>query len=405
MKKEKGELFMRRVYMDYAATTPVDPRVVEAMAPYYTAIYGNASSINAFGIEAKRALEKARSAIADSMKAEPDELIFTGSATEANNLVLKGHAFHEGKKKTNIAISTIEHDCVLNSARWLEKQGFKVTYLPVDKHGLLNMTKLEEVLKNDVSLVSIIHANNEIGNIQPIEEIGVLCHEKGAYFHTDAAQSFGKIPIDVKETNIDCMTVNAHKIYGPKGVGALFLREGIKIDPLLHGGGHEFGLRSSTENVPGIIGFAKAVELREGEIKQERQKLSKLSQRLIDGVLEIEETYLNGHSQRKLPNISNFRFSYIEGEALVLELNDKGIAASTGSACSSRSQEPSHVLLALGLKPEDTRGSLRISLGKYNTEEDIDYLLQVLPAAVEKLRQISPLTQQREHNKVSGCSE
>ncbi len=382
---------MKRVYVDYAATTPLDPRVLEAMKPYFTVVYGNASSINTFGLEAKRALEDARKAVAGLMDAEPRELIFTGSATEANNLALKGFAFKEGKEKTHIAISTIEHDCVLNSAKWLEKQGFKVTYLPVDKHGLLNLGKLENALRKGASLVSIIHANNEIGTIQPLEEIGKLCHEYGAYFHTDAAQSFGKIPIDVKKMNIDFMTVNAHKLYGPKGVGGLYIRKGIRIEPLLHGGGHEFGLRSSTENVPGIIGFAKAVELRKEEMELEAQRLTKLRDRLIRGVLEIEEAYLNGHPTKRLPNIANFRFSYIEGESLVLRLDAEGIAASTGSACSSKSLEPSHVLLAIGLKPEEAHGSLRLSLGKYNTEEDIDYILDALPRVVKKLREISPL--------------
>ena len=382
---------MKRVYVDYAATTPLDPRVLEAMKPYYTAVYGNASSINTFGLEAKRALEDARNTIAESMNAKSNELIFTGSATEASNLALKGVAFKEGKKKMHLAISTIEHHCVLNSAEWLRKQGFKVEHLPVDRFGLLDLGELDNALRKGVSMVSIIHANNEIGTIQPITEIGKLCHEYNAYFHTDAAQSFGKIPIDVEKMNIDLMTINAHKIYGPKGVGALYVRKEIEIEPLLHGGGHEFGLRSSTENVPGIIGFAKAVELRKKEMNLEAQKLTKFKDHLITRVLEIECAYLNGHPTKSLPNIVNFRFSYIEGESLILLLNEEGIAASTGSACSSTSLEPSHVLLALGLKPEEVHGSLRLSFGKYTTEENIDYILKVLPNSVEKLREISPL--------------
>ena len=378
--------------MDYAATTPLDPRVLEDMKPYFSEVYGNASSINTFGLEARQAVEDARKVVAELMNAECEELIFTGSATETNNLILKGFAFKEGRKKTHIAISTIEHDSVVNSAKWLETQGFRITRVPVDRYGLLDMEALTNALKSGVSLVSIIHANNEIGTIQPVKEIGKLCHDYGAYFHTDAAQSFGKIAIDVKEMNIDYMTVNAHKIYGPKGVGALFLsKEATKIEPLLHGGGHEFGLRSSTENVPGIIGFAKAVELRKGEMNSEAKKTNELRNRIEKGVLEIEETYLNGHPTKRLPNIANFRFSYIEGESLILLLNDKGVAASTGSACSSKSQEPSHVLLALGLRPDEARGSLRLSLGKYNTEEDVDYILEVLPRAVERLREMSPL--------------
>jgi len=377
--------------VDYAATTPLDPRVLEAMNPYFTEVYGNASSINAFGLEAREALEDARRVVAGLMNAEAKELVFTGSATEANNLVLKGFAFRKGKEKAHIAISTIEHDCVLNSAKWLEKQDFRITYVSVDRYGLLDLGELEDALRSGASLVSIIHANNEIGTIQTLKEIGELCHAYGANFHTDAAQSFGKIPIDVEEMNIDLMTVNAHKIYGPKGVGALYIKKGVRLEPLLHGGGHEFGLRSGTENVPGIMGFAKAVELRREEMGPEADRLSALRDRLINGTLEIEESYLNGHPMKRLPNIANFRFSYIEGESLVLLLNDEGVAASTGSACSSRSLEPSHVLLALGLKPEEVHGSLRISLGKYNTEEDVDYILDVLPGAVEKLRRISPL--------------
>jgi cysteine desulfurase len=386
---------MRKVYVDYAATTPLDPRVLEVMTPYFTLFYGNASSIHALGLEAKQAVENSRETIAKFMNALPEELIFTGSATEANNMVLKGFAFKEGKRKTHIAISTVEHDSVLNVARWLEKQGFKVTYLPVDKYGLINLKELEIILQEGVSLVSIIHANNEIGTIEPIKEIARICHEHGAYFHTDAAQSFGKIPIDVKDLDVDLMTVNAHKLYGPKGVGALFIRKGIKIEPLLHGGGHEFGLRSSTENVPNIVGFAKAVELRREEMEQEAKRLTKLRDRLIKGTLEIEETYLNGHPTERLPNNANFRFSFIEGESLVLLLSDEGVYASTGSACSSGSGEPSHVLLAIGLKPEEVHGSLRISLGKYNTEDDITYILETLPKVVKKLREISPIKARR----------
>ena len=378
--------------MDYAATSPLDPRVLTAMKPYFTDVYGNASSINTLGLEAKRALEDARKSVAELMNAEPTKLIFTGGATEANNMLLKGFAFGWGKEKTHIAVSTIEHDCVLNSAKWLEKQGFKVTYLPVDGYGVLDLGELERALRRGASLVSIIHANNEIGTIQPLREIGEMCHDYGAFFHTDAAQSFGKIPIDVRRMNIDAMTVNAHKMYGPKGIGALFVKPELEIEPLLHGGSHEFGLRAGTENVPSIIGFAKTVKLRKEEMEREATKLTKLSDRLIQGILKVEESYLNGHPTKRLPNINNFRFAYIEGEALLLLLNDQGIATSTGSACASTTNEPSHVLLAIGVKPDEARGSLRISLGKYNVEEDIDYILDVLPKAVKRLRAISPLS-------------
>jgi cysteine desulfurase len=383
---------MRRVYVDYAATTPIDPRVFEAMKPFFVENFGNASSVNTSGINARKAIEESRAKIAGFMNADsPEELIFTGSATESNNLVLKGYAFKHGKNETRIAVSTIEHDCVLNSAKWLKQQGFKVDFIPVDKYGIIKMDALENALDEGATLVSVIHGNNEIGTIEPIDEIGRLCRKNNIIFHTDAAQSFGKIPIDVKRMGIDMMTINAHKLYGPKGVGALYIRKGIEIDPLLHGGGHEFGLRSSTENVPGIFGFAKAVELRKEEMKPEAERLTKLRDKLIKGALEIEESYLNGHPTQRLPNNANFRFSYIEGEAIVLGLDIEGIEASSGSACASKTELPSHVLLAIGLKPEIARGSLRISLGKYNTPEDIDYILEVLPKVVKRLREMSPL--------------
>jgi len=383
---------VRKIYTDYAATTPTDPRVLEAMEPFFSEVYGNASSMNAFGLEARKAIEDARNVVSGFMNTEHEELIFTGSATEANNLILKGFAFKKGMQKVHIAVSTIEHDSVLNTVDWLERQGVKISQIPVDEYGLLKMGALMDALKSGVSLVSVIHANNEVGTVQPISEIGKICHEHGAYLHTDAAQSFGKIPIDVKQMNIDYMTVNAHKIYGPKGVGALFLSKGAAaVDPLVHGGGHEFGLRSGTENTPGIVGFAKAVEIRRDEMVPESKRIDKLRNRLVEGALKIEDAYLNGHPTKRLPNIASLRFSYIDGESLLLLLNDEGIAATTGSACSSRSQEPSHVLLALGIKPEEARGSLRFSLGKYNNEEDVDYILDVLPKAVRKLREISPL--------------
>lgn len=361
------------------------------MKPYFSKLYGNASSLNSYGYKAKEALENSRETIAEFMNAETSELIFTGSATEANNMVLKGHAFKEGRSRCHIAVSSVDHDCVLTSAKWLESQGFKITILPVNKYGLLDLDSLERVLSENVTLVSVVHGNNEIGTIQPIEEITRTCHKYNALFHTDAVQSFGKLEIDVKRTKIDFLTINGHKLYGPKGVGALFKREGLEIDSLVHGGGHEFGLRSGTENIPAIVGFAKAVELRKDEIEPEARRLSQLRNKLITATLEIEDAYLNGHPIMRLPNNTNFRFSYVEGEAVVLSLDSEGIATSSGSACSSKSAEPSHVLLAIGLSPEEARGSLRISLGKYNTEEDIDYINQVLPRVVRRLRDISPL--------------
>ena len=383
---------MRRIYVDYAATTPVDLRVFDAMKPFFVETFGNASSVNTSGVTARKSVEDSRETIARFMNAEPEELIFTGSATESNNFALKGYAFKHGKAKTHIAVSTIEHDCVLNSAKWLKQQGFKVTFIPVDQYGIIDIGALENAINEGATLVSVIHGNNEIGTIEPIEEIVKLCHKNNALFHTDAAQSFGKVPIDAKRIGIDMMTINAHKLYGPKGVGALYIRKGVELEPLLHGGGHEFGLRSSTENVPAIVGFAKAVELRKDEMKPEGERLTRLRDKLIRGTLELEDSYLNGHPTQRLPNNANFRFSYIEGEAIVLGLDMEGIEASSGSACSSKSGEPSHVLLAIGLKPEIARGSLRISLGKYNTQTDIHYILKVLPKVIHRLREMSPLT-------------
>jgi len=381
---------MKRVYMDYAATTPVDPRVLKAMQPFFSDNFGNTMSLYGLGREAKRALEDSREKVASLMGARANNVIFTGSATESNNLALKGVVFANRKKGKHIIISSIEHHCVLDSAHWLEKQGFEVTFLPVDRYGLVDPKQVENAIRKDTILVSIMHANNEIGTIEPIEEIGRICHKHDIYFHTDAAQSFGKIPIDVKKMNIDMLTVNAHKMYGPKGVGALYVRQGVKIEPLLHGGGHEFGLRSSTVNIPGIVGFGAAVDIAKKEMKSEAKRLTNLRDKLITGVLKIENSHLNGHPTKRLPNNTNFWFAFIEGESLVMHLDMKGIDTSTGSACSSESLEPSHVLLAIGLRHEQAHGSLRLTLGKQNSEKDIEYVLEVLPKVVENLRKISP---------------
>jgi len=381
---------MRKVYLDYAATTPLDPRILKAMQPYFSEKFGNTMSLHAMGLEANEALEKSRETVAKFIKANPEEIIFNGSATESINFVLKGVAFANREKGKHIITTSIEHHAVLEACKWLEKQGFEITYLPVDKDGFINLIQLENSIRDDTILVSIMHANNEIGIIEPIEEIGKICSNHEIYFHTDTVQSFGKMPIDVNKMNIDMLSVSAHKFYGPKGVGATFIRKGTNIEPLLHGGGHEFGLRSSTENVPGIVGLAKAVELRKLEMKPEAKKLTKLRDKLIEGVLEIEDSHLNGHPKIRLPNNTNFWFSFIEGEALVVELSSKGVYGSTGSACSSSTLEPSHVLMAIGLKHEEAHGSLRLSLGKYTNKEDIDYTIQVLPKIVERLRKISP---------------
>ena len=388
--------FMRIIYMDYAATTPVDVRVAKAMKPYFTDKFGNSMSLYSLGQEAKMALEQSRSAVAELMNAKTNEIIFTGSATEGNNLALKGIAFANREKGKHIIISSIEHDCVVESAHWLGKQGFDVTFLPVDKYGLVNPAVVESSIRKDTILISVMHANNEIGTIESIKEIGEVAHEHDIYFHTDAAQSFGKIPFDVKKMNVDLATASAHKMYGPKGIGAIYVREGVKIDPLLHGGGHEFGLRSSTVNVAGIVGFGEAVKIAKKEMKAEAMRLTKFRDRLIKNVLKIEGSHLNGHPVKRLPNNSNFSFDFIEGEGLILQLDMKGIAASTGSACSSASLEPSHVLMAIGLKHEQAHGSLRLSIGKYTSANDIDYVSRVLPGAVKRLREISPFKRLRE---------
>lgn len=379
-----------KVYLDYAATTPLDPRVFEAMKPYFTKKFGNTMSLHSFGREAKNGVEEAREKVASLMSAEASEIIFTGSATESDNLALKGVAFANKEKGKHIIVSSIEHHAVLDTAKWLEKQGFDVTYLTVDKYGLVNPADVEKTIRKDTILVSIMHANNEIGTIEPIEEIGKICSEHEVYFHTDAAQTYGKIPVDVKKMNVDLLTVSAHKMYGPKGIGALFVKKGVKIEPLLHGGGHEFGLRSSTLNTPNIVGLGVAAEIARKEMKKESKRLTKLRDKLVKGVLEIKNSHLNGHPEKRLPNNTNFYFDFIEGESLVIALDIKGVAASTGSACSSESLEPSHVLLAIGLKPHQAHGSLRLSLGRWTKKEEIDYVLEVLPEAVENLRKVSP---------------
>ena len=379
-----------KVYMDYAATTPVDPRVFKAMTPYFSEKYGNTMSIHAQGREAKEALEESRKTVAALMNAEPYELAFMGSATESNNMALKGVAYANRKKGKHIIVSAIEHSCVLEPARWLEKQGFEITRLPVDKYGLINLTQLENAIRKDTILVSIMHANNEIGTIQDIQKIGKICKEKNVYFHSDAAQTFGKLPIDVKKMDIDLLSISSHKMYGPTGVGALYIKKGTKIEPLLHGGGHEFKRRASTVNVAGIVGFAEAARIQEKEMDSDAKKQVILRDKLIKGLLKIEDSHLNGHLTKRLPNNTNFWFAYIEGESLLMQLDMNGVSVSTGSACSSDSLEASHILLAIGLKPQEAHGSLRLSLGKYTTNEDANYVLEVVPKAVERLRKISP---------------
>ena len=347
-------------------------------------------SLHKHGREAKQALTESRETITKLMNAKPDELIFTGSATEANNTVIKGIAYANKNKGKHIITSAIEHHCILEPAQWLEQQGYEITKLPVDKDGLISLTDLENSIRKDTILVSIMHANNEIGTLQDIEQIGKICKEKNVYFHSDAAQSFGKIPIDVKKINIDMLSVNAHKMYGPKGVGGLYIKKGTKIEPLLQGGGQEKHKRASTVNVPGIVGFAEAARIQKNEMESEAKKQILFRDKLIEEILKIEDSNLNGHRIKRLPNNASFWFAYIEGESLLMQLDLAGISASTGSACSSDNLEASHVLLAIGLEPKQAHGSLRLSLGKYTTKEEIDYVLETIPKAVKRLREISP---------------
>ena len=378
---------MKTIYLDNAATTAVDERVLKAMMPYFSEKYGNASSLHQKGQEAKMALEEAREIIAKSINAKPDEIIFTSGGTESNNLAIKGLAFSYPEKK-HIIISKIEHDCVLNACKFLESKGYKINYLNVDKEGFIDLKELEKLITHDTLIVSIIHGNNEIGTIQDLSSIGKLCREKKVFFHTDACQSYTKTFIDVNKQNLDLVTLNAHKIHGPKGVGALYLRTGIKVVPIAHGGGHEKNRRSGTENIPGIVGFATAVRIAN---KSDVEKMRKLRDKLIAGLEKISGSKLNGaRGEKRLVNNINFLFENVEGEAVGGYLDAEGIASSTGSACSSKSLEPSHVLLAIGLKPEQAHGSLRLSLSKFNTEEEINLVLEKLPKIIEKLRKISP---------------
>ena len=381
---------MKHIYLDYAATTPVDKRVVKEMQPYFSEKFGNTMSLHFFGQEAKLALEQSRGILAGIINAEPNEIIFTSSATESNNLALKGVALANKSKGNHIIVSSIEHPCIVESAKWLKKQGFEITEVPVDKYGTVNLEDIKNAITGKTILVSVIHASNEIGTIEPIEKIGKICKDAGILFHTDASQSFGKISINVRKMNIDLLTTSSHKIYGPKGAGFLYVKKGIIIEPILHGGGQENGLRGSTVNVPAIVGFAKAAEICQKEMLKESKRLTKLRDKLIKSVLKIKDSHLNGSPKNRLANNANFWFDFIEGESIIMMLDLEGIACSTGSACSSFKLEPSHVLLATGLRPEQAHGSLRISLGRFTTEKEINQLIKVLPSIIKKIRAISP---------------
>ena len=383
---------MERIYLDYAATTPCDPQVLETMKPYFIQKFGNPSSIHSFGQEAKKALEDARQSVADFLGAKPEEVVFTSGGTESNNFALFGTAGAMAKKGNHIITSVIEHHAITEPCKVLEKQGCFITYIKVDKNGIVDPEDVKKAITDKTILITIMHANNEIGTIEPIAEIGKIAKEKGIPFHTDAVQTVGHIPVNVNELNVDLLSLSAHKFYGPKGVGALYIRKGTRINRFLYGGDQEKGRRASTSNVPGIVGLAKAIELCKEKIKEEADFQISLRDTLLKGLLsKIDKSYLNGHEKLRLPNNVNMSFEYIEGESMLLNLDMLGIAASTGSACTSSSLEPSHVLLAIGRSHETAHGSLRFSLGRWVKKSDIDYLIEVLPGIVDKLRQMSPL--------------
>jgi cysteine desulfurase len=386
----------RIVYMDHAATTPVDPRVVEAMLPYFTEKFGNASSIYSLGREARQAIEEARRTVAEILHAKPEEIIFTSCGSESDNLAIRGVAFaqrHRGKGN-HIITSPIEHHAVGHTVEQLEKYfGFEVTYVPVDKYGVVDPDDVGRAIRDDTILITIMYANNEVGTIEPIAEIGKIARKKGIPFHTDAVQAAGALSLNVDELNVDLMSLSGHKFYAPKGIGILYVRKGTPLLPMQTGGGHEQNRRAGTENVPYIVGIATALKIAYEEFESNNSHVKRLRDKLIQGILErIPDVYLTGHPTNRLPNNASFVFKNAEGESILLGLDLKGVCASSGSACTSGSLEPSHVLLAMGIPPEDAHGSVRLTLGRDNTEEDVDYVLEVLPPIVQRLRAMSPFS-------------
>jgi cysteine desulfurase len=382
----------RIIYMDHSATTYVRKEVVEAMAPYHAEHFGNPSSIYSIARESKKTIDAARVQVAQALGAEPDEIYFTSGGSESDNWAIKGVAFANRKKGNHIITSKIEHHAVLHTCEYVEKEGFTVTYLPVDQYGLVDPAELEKAITDKTILISIMYANNEIGTIEPIAELGAIARRHKVPFHTDAVQAVGNIPIDVKAQNIDLLSLSAHKFYGPKGTGVLYIRKGTRIDNLIHGGGQERRRRAGTENIAGIVGLGKAIELATADIEGHNTKIRALRDRLMSGILaKIPNSRLNGHPEKRLPGNINISFEFIEGESMLLWLDDEGICASTGSACTSGSLEPSHVLLATGLPVEISHGSLRLTLGNVNTDADVDFVLEVLPKVVTRLREMSPL--------------
>ena len=383
---------MKRIYLDYAATTPTRSEAVRAMLPYFTDAFGNPSGIYSYGQEAKGTIEEARVKIADLIGAQNEEIVFMSGGTEADNFALTGVAYANENKGNHIITTSIEHHAVVETCKFLERRGFEVTYLSVDKYGLVQPSDVKKAITGKTILISVIHANNEIGTIEPIAEIGRIAKEAGIYFHTDAVQTAGHIPVDVNELRVDLLSMSAHKLYGPKGAGALYVRRGTRMLSLMHGGEQERGRRAGTENVAGIVGFGKAVELAQKEMSEEVERLTYLRDKLIQGLLErIDHTCLNGHPRERLPNNVNISVDFVEGESMLLNLDLEGICASTGSACSSASLQPSHVLLAIGTPPEQAHGSLRLTLGKWTTSDEVEQVLDVLPDIVGKLRAMSPL--------------
>jgi len=379
------------IYLDHNATTPMDERVLEKMLPYLEGFYGNLSSVYRFAQESRRAVEDAREKLANLLNASPNEIVFTGSGTEADNTAIKGVAYAYQDKGKHIITSKIEHHAVLHACEYLEKKGFEVTYLNVDSQGLVDLEQLKKSIRDDTILISIMHANNEIGTIEPIKEIANIAHEQAALFHTDAVQTVGKIKIDVADLDVDLLSLSSHKFYGPKGVGALYVKKGVKFEPLLHGGGHEKGRRSSTENVAGIVGLGAAACVAQSEMEQEEKGIGRLRDWLEQELCKrIPEVKVNGHKQKRLYNTLNICIHHIEGESILINLDFEGICASSGSACTSGSLDPSHVLLALGLKHEVAHGSVRFSLGKNTTKEQVEKVVEVLPQIVERLRSMSP---------------
>lgn len=382
---------MTKIYMDHSATTPVDPLVVDAMLPFFTETFGNASSLHSFGTEAAEALSGARKQVADAIGALPEEIIFTSGGTESDNLAIRGVVpFNAGKK--HIITSVIEHPAVLNTCAFLESQGYEVTYVPVDADGIVDAGKLEASIKENTVLISIMHANNEVGTIQPIEKISGIAKEHNIYFHTDAVQSVGKITVNVDDLGVDMLSISSHKIHGPKGVGVLYVRKGTNISPIVFGGNHEKGMRSGTENISGIVGFARAMEIAVKRLETDSEHMTKMRDSLICRVFDtIPDVRLNGHPSVRLPNNVNMSFKYVEGESMLMMLDMQGVAVSTGSACSSKSLKASHVLSSLEIEDDFIHGSLRISLGRENTMEDIDYVVNALQETIAKLRAMSPL--------------